>query len=284
MLNGKLENTFISGQDKETLKRTRTERQNYEAVSNEFREKLVSDFSAKEFKKLTTQTNTAVATIAVLVKTQNSYLKDISTNLKALVNVFKRTGNFPSLSGSKMGSYVTDGRSSVVKNTKGFSDLNNGISSLARVIEKATEAQTEKTNEVMTMLGNVPKDISTRLHFFSESLLRKNPLLLKIATTLDNSIFAAGRWTKQGIKELLGFPPNISVDSFTKITSWNVTGKWERELKLNKSLPLQSIVSLLSSIQKETWLLNNEPLKGSRPGQKADIYDKEYDWFWCRRF
>lgn len=271
MFNGKLENTFISGQDKETLKRTRTERQNYEAISNEFREKIVSDFGTDEFKELTTQTNTAVATIAALVKTQSSYLKDISNSLKTLVNILKSSGRFHSLSGNKMGSYVTKGRSSIIENNKDFGQITRGISSLSNVIEKANE----RADEAITMIGNVPKDISTRLHFFSESILRKNPVLLKIANTLDNTIFAASRWTKKGIKELLGFPPNISMDSFTKIASWNVTGKWERELKLNKSLPLQSIISLLSSIQKETWLLNNETLKGKDSGQKAfDIYDK----------
>ena len=52
MLNGKLENSFISGQDKETLRRTRTERQNYEELSKEFRERIVKDLNTKELQSL----------------------------------------------------------------------------------------------------------------------------------------------------------------------------------------------------------------------------------------
>lgn len=287
MLNGKLENSFISGQDKETLRRTRTERQNYEEISKEFRERIVKDLNTKELQSLSKNSSASLLSIQAMMKVQGSYLRNIDNNLKRLVKINDNfikaltknlsLGTRINLGGkaSLLGSYATDNRKNIIKDNKEYANLSNSITTFTDVIKKLDERQRERTNEVLSMLSEVPTDLSTNISMAVDKTLRDHPMLRKVYGTLSATAGTAFNWTKQGISEILGLPANVSLGSLTKIASWNVTGKWEREVKINKSLPLQTLISLLSSIQKQTWLINNDTLKNIQDGYKSSTRELE---------
>jgi hypothetical protein len=287
MLNGKLENSFISGQDKETLRRTRTERQNYEELSKEFRERIVKDLNTKELQSLSKNSSASLTSIQAMMKVQGSYLRNIDNTLKRLVkindNFIKALTKNLSLGtkinlGNKasiLGSYATDNRKNIIRDNKEYANLSSSISTFTDVIKKLDERQRERTNEVLSMLSEVPTDLSTNISIAIDKTLRDHPMLRKVYGTLSATAGTAFNWTKQGISEMLGLPTNISLGNLTKIVSWNVTGKWEREVRINKSLPLQTLISLLSSIQKQTWLINNDTLQNIQNGYKSSTKELE---------
>ena len=221
------------------------------------------------------------------MKVQGSYLRNIDNTLKRLVkindNFIKALTKNLSLGtkvnlGNKasiLGSYATDNRKNIIKENKEYANLSNSITTFTDVIKKLDERQRERTNEVLSMLSEVPTDLSTNIKMAIDTTLRDHPVLRKVYGTLSATAGNAFNWTKQGITEMLGLPTNISLGNLTKIVSWNVTGKWEREVRINKSLPLQTLISLLSSIQKQTWLINNDTLQNIQNGYKSSTRELE---------
>ena len=287
MLNGKLENSFISGQDKETLRRTRTERQNYEELSKEFRERIVKDLNTKELQSLSKNSSASLLSIQAMMKVQGSYLRNIDNTLKRLVkindNFIKALTKNLSLGtkinlGSKasiLGSYATDNRKNVIKEAKGYTDISKNISTFTDVLKELDKKQKERTNDVLAMLGEVPTDVSTNITLALDKTLRNHPMLRRLYGAIVKPSMDFGKWTIQGLTNMLGISDLPKMSNLTKIVSWNTTGKWEREVKINKSLPLQTIVSLLSSIQKQTWLLNNNTLPNIEAARRGVVGNKD---------
>lgn len=285
MLNGKLENSFISGQDKETLRRTRTERQNYEEISREFRKRIVKDLGTKELKALNQKSGASLLSIQAMMKVQGSYLRNIDNTLKKLVkindNFIKALTKNMSLgakinlgpNSARLGSYAVDNRANVLRDNKEYSALSKNISSFTDVIKELDRKQNERTNELLSVLSEVPSDISTNIGIAIDKSLRESPVLRKFYSASSLVAGSAFNWSRQGIIEMLDLPNNFSLGNLTKIVSWNTTGKWENEVRINKSLPLQTIISLLSSIQKQTWLINNDTLYNIQNGKKSTSRD-----------
>jgi hypothetical protein len=265
MYNNRLENNFISGQDVEVIKRTRSERQNYEELANEFRQKLKSTISTSELEKLSKGTNASLKTIQSAILVQGTYLKNIAGSIKNIEAMQKKIlqATMPSIKAPTMKKVTDKDRLDIISKSKGFTDFNKSVSDFGSSLTKLIEAQKSNNNEVLAALGMVPKNTSDMISKAFGKFILDNPRMVWLFNLLDKTVGTGARWMIDLGKELSQFNGGFFHKVFG-LLSLRQRGAWTTEIQYNPAMPLQSIMSTLNAIHKNVWLINHETMPGMK--------------------
>ena len=265
MYNNRLENNFISGQDVEVIKRSRSERQNYEELANEFRQKLKSTISTSELEKLSKGTNASLKTIQSAILVQGTYLKNIAGSIKNIEAMQKKIlqATMPSIKAPTMKKVTDKDRLDIISKSKGFTDFNKSVSDFGSSLTKLIEAQKSNNNEVLAALGMVPKNTSDMISKAFGKFILDNPRMVWLFNLLDKTVGTGARWMIDLGKELSQFNGGFFHKVFG-LLSLRQRGAWTTEIQYNPAMPLQSIMSTLNAIHKNVWLINHETMPGMK--------------------
>jgi len=278
MYKNQLENNFVVGEDSEIIKRKRAEHESYEKLSKDLNEKFKKVFTTKALEKISGLTNTKLESIVGYTRSQVNLLSSIDKKLADLIRLQRsnkdqrnyekeikkavKERTVRQMRSSKMNSsyYTDERRQDIISQAPGFSDLNDNLAEFTKTLKKMQESQ-DLQNDFMKQYFISAPGMMERFYGFLNKTFLDNP---KLKGLWNLTKLGAG-WISDIADEVLEpLPGMISVllESFwpNRILSFTKRGRWSREVNVSNAMPFESMISLLSGIHKNVWLLNNKTL------------------------
>ena len=304
MFKNKLENNFLSGQDAEVVKQSRTEHENYEKLAETLRTNLKATITTKNLESLSKNTNAALAIISKSADKQTSLLESLNNKIGKILTLQAslakqnqsrttlrdstiKNASKSSKFGGLLGSFYDDSRrSGVAKGAKGYDALAANLNQFAKVVKGIQEDQKKTTDNLSAYLLKSPETFSDLIEVKMNRVLSKHPIINVIRQQLIGAVSGTAGWFADVFKETfsdLSEPTSGLTSLFTpwKILSMAKNGKWLSEVK-HSGMPLETIMSTLSAIHKNVWILNHKTLPelmggaGGGKGAKIDAYERGF--------
>jgi len=278
MYKNQLENNFVVGEDSEIIKKKRAEHESYEKLSRDLNEKFKKVFTTKALEKIGGLSNKNLESIVGNTKSQVTVLSAIDKKLAELVKLQRKAKDYSAyekeikrsikektvaqLKKSKANSsyYTDDRRKDIVKASENFSELNDNLKQFTKVLKKMEDTQNSAMDLIAQHFIKAPTLYEQMSVFFNNKFL-KNPKLRK----LWNFTSTVGGWFADLADEIVEPISDAFSNLIDAAMPWNLfslskKGLWTREVAVQNGMPFQSIISILSGIHKNVWLLNHKTL------------------------
>ena len=296
MINQTLENNFISGGDSDVIKDTRSASGKYE---------ILSDILLNKFKKSTIfnqtinvgkTTNSILKQMSSSFNIQNKILKSIDRKLSVFDvkrnddKTLKKTSKMLNKTikdglsdlvkknmNNKNAYYTSNVREKIVRNSPDFKLMSDGLSNLTSIVEKIAIEAREQNKTLLGYYAKVPQTFEATLDLQFNRFMRANPwadALYKVGErTVGDFISWSSNFFSGTFKPLEKLSDLTSYLWIPNIFSFTKKGLWEKEVNVKQGMPLESIISVLSGIHKNTWILNYRTLPNLLNNKEMDLIE-----------